>query len=72
MFPQQHPWHTVTCPITSRFVTSEKLFVLSIQFLYSRATADDWEMNPRASFFAEETGGRSLAEFKMKVISEET
>jgi hypothetical protein len=46
--------------------------VWSIQFLYSRATADDGEMNPRASFFAEEMGGRSLAEFKMKVISEET
>jgi hypothetical protein len=29
-------------------------------------------MNPRASYFAEESGGSSLAEFKMKVISEET
>jgi hypothetical protein len=20
VFPQQHPWHTVRCPMTSRFV----------------------------------------------------
>jgi hypothetical protein len=33
---------------------------------------DDWENNPRTKPLAEETGGSSRAEFRMKVISEET
>jgi len=38
---------------------------------YSFAIADDCEMNPRTNLLAEETGGSSLAEFKMNVSSEE-
>jgi hypothetical protein len=44
---------------------------LSVLAFYSCTTVDDWEKIPRASFLAEVTGGSSLAEFRIKAISED-
>jgi hypothetical protein len=34
--------------------------------------AGEWVKNPRTILLADDTGGSNLAEFNMKVISEET
>jgi hypothetical protein len=48
---------------------------VSLKFSWQRqqfATAADWENSPRTKPRDEEIGGSSRAEFRMKVISEET